>query len=78
MAKPELMTGGQPTQAPQAAAPISSPAKGEAPAKSERYRVKGPGGLFYGANSALHAAGSIVTMQESDALSVIDLLEPVE
>lgn len=41
--------------------------------KSDRYRVKGPGGLFL--NGILHQAGSVVRMSELDALSVLDSIE---
>jgi hypothetical protein len=71
----------QSTKAPtvQPAAPVAGPLPA-APvsvekAKSDRYRVKGPGGLF--ANGRSHVAGEVVHLSDSDALSVLDAIEPV-
>lgn len=43
--------------------------------KSDRYRVKGPGGIFDGRR--IRAAGTVVTLSESDALSLMDHIEPL-
>lgn len=62
----------EPTGEAQAEPVVTAEAK---PEKSGRYRVKGPGGIFDG--KRIRAAGTIVTLSESDALSLIDHLEQV-
>lgn len=43
--------------------------------KSDRYRVRGPGGLF--ANGRSYVAGDELQLSEADALSVIDQLDQI-
>lgn len=62
--KPETVSSTQTEQA--------SPAATK-PEKSDRYRVKGPGGIFDG--KRIRGAGSVVALSESDALSLMDHLE---
>jgi hypothetical protein len=54
--------------------PSAAPAAAPVAAKSDRYRVKGPGGVWAG--DRLYEAGAELTLSESDALSVIEHIEP--
>lgn len=58
---------------PAAVAPVALPPPNLP--KSDRYRVKGPGGVFAG--GSLHEAGSELQLSEADALSVLDHLEQI-
>ena len=58
---------------PAAAAPVELPPPNLP--KSDRYRVKGPGGVFAG--GSLHEAGSELQLSEADVLSVLEYLEQI-
>ena len=72
----------QSTKAPtvQPAAPAAVPLQAAQVAaekiKSDRYRVKGPGGLF--ANGRSYEAGAVLQLSEQDALSVLDCIEAID
>jgi hypothetical protein len=51
------------------------PASAPVAPKPDRYRVKGPGGVWAG--DRLYESGAELTLSESDALSLIDHIEPV-
>jgi len=71
-------SGKAPTVQPAAPAAVPLPAEPIVveKVKSDRYRVKGPGGLF--ANGRSYEAGSVVQLSEQDALSVLDCIEAVD
>jgi hypothetical protein len=71
----DTTTTEQPKAVQAVVAPTAAPVPAPAKVKSDRYRIKGPGSVFRG-NKMLRP-GTVVTLSEVDALSVMDLLEPV-